>query len=111
MLGIQSFFSACCLIAAIHQPIQLLVTESSEATLNQSVTIQIQELDPFSEIELEARTTDQKGETWTSHASFQADKNGLVNLSSSQPLLDLHMKLLMKWDCSGPCYQFQMTPR
>ena len=87
MLGVQSFLSACCLMAAIHQPIHLLVNEPSEATLNQSVTIQIQELDPFSEIELEARTTDQKGETWTSHASFQANKNGSVNLSSSQPLL------------------------
>ena len=86
MLCIQSFLSACCLMAAVHQPIHLLVTESSEATLNQSIAIHIQELDPFSVIELEARTTDQKGETWTSHASYQTDKDGSVNLSSSRPL-------------------------
>ena len=86
MLGVQSFLSACCLMAAIHQPIHLLVNEPSEATLNQSVTIQIQELDPFSEVELEARTTDQKGEAWTSHAFFQADRDGSVNLTSNQPL-------------------------
>ncbi|MGD2169519.1 MAG: acyl-CoA thioesterase/bile acid-CoA:amino acid N-acyltransferase family protein [Chlamydiota bacterium] len=84
MFGISSFCSICCVIAAVFQP-NLSVTESSK-TIDQPLQIYVEGLQPFQVVELKTKAVDQKEEIWTSHAYFQADKNGYINLKKDQPL-------------------------
>lgn len=83
---VQSLFAACCLAVAVCQTPRLSITQPTGDTLDQEVKIHIDQLSPFQMIELEAKSIDQKGQEWTSHAFFQANKEGAVEVENQQPL-------------------------
>ena len=86
MLIVQSLLAACCLAVAVCQTPRFSITQSSEERLDQEVKIHIEQLSPFQIIELEAKSIDQKGEEWTSHAFFEANEEGLIEVENQQPL-------------------------
>lgn len=86
MLMVQSLLIACCLTGAIHQTPHFSITQSSGKTLDSEVKIQIEQLTPLQVIKLEAKAIDQKGEIWTSHAFFQANKDGSIDIDTQKPL-------------------------
>jgi len=87
MRVICTLVSTCCLmVTALCQEPHLSVTQPSGETVDKEVKIQVEQLTPFQEIELHAESKDQKGEVWFSHASFRADSQGQVDVSSSDPL-------------------------
>ncbi len=86
MFAIQSLFATCCFAVAIHQTPHLSVAQPSETALDREVKIYIEQLEPFQIVELEAEAVDQNGETWTSHALFQADQQGQVDVGTQEPL-------------------------
>ncbi len=83
---IQSLFATCCLAIAVHQTPRLLITQPSGEMLDREVKIRIEQLSPLQIIELEAKAIDQKGEVWTSHAFFQASRQGSIDVENQQPL-------------------------
>lgn len=54
--------------------------------IDQKIAIRVEGLDPFKEVEINAITWDQKEELWSSHAKFQANSLGMIDLSTSNPL-------------------------
>lgn len=93
MVAICSFLFSCCFaaLAYCHTP-NLSVTQLSGQTIDCEVSIQVEQLAPFQEIQLQAETEDQSGEMWSSHASFLADSQGFVDVASSQPIGDSSYK-------------------
>src|SRR3981189_3042016 len=86
MLMIQPLLAACCLAVTVPQTPRLSITQSPGKTLDCEVKIQIEQLSPLQVIELEAKAIDQKGEIWTSHAFFQANKEGSIDIENQKPL-------------------------
>lgn len=86
MFAIHSLLAIFTLAALFHQRPHLSVTQPYGDTLDQEVKIQIEQLTPLQTIELEAKAIDQEGETWTSHAFFQANDQGIIDVSAQQPL-------------------------
>lgn len=86
MFGIQSLLSAVYLTTLITQPIHFSATSSSKATVDQPIQIQIEGLNPLQLVALEAQAEDERGNLWISHASFQADPKGIVDLGKALPL-------------------------
>ncbi len=86
MLVVQSLFVACYLAVAVCQTPRLSITQPSEKRLDQEVKIHIEQLPPLEIIELEAKAIDQKGEEWASHAFFEANKEGSIDVENQEPL-------------------------
>ncbi|MBS3904962.1 MAG: acyl-CoA thioesterase/BAAT N-terminal domain-containing protein [Simkania sp.] len=83
MFAIQSAFTACCLVAATPH---VSITQPSGNTIDREVHIQVEQLKPLQIIEVQATAIDQKGELWASHAFFQANVDGLVDVAAQPPL-------------------------
>lgn len=62
-----------------------VVVEPTEALVDEVVSVRLERFEPHSEIELRARTTDEKGMSWESRAIFVADDIGSVDLGSQAP--------------------------
>lgn len=85
MLG--SIFLSCCLNAAfIAQTPHLIIDQMDGNAIDQKIEIRVEGLTPFKEVELQAKAWDQKGDLWTSHAGFQANDLGIINIPTSSPL-------------------------
>lgn len=83
---VRSFLLCCLSTALIAQSPHVSVSESYGETIDQKIEIKVDGLVPFQKIELKAEAEDQKGEIWSSHASFQADQYGIVDLITNTPL-------------------------
>ncbi len=79
------FLPSCCLAATLLTQPHLSITQPAGQTIDREVHIQVEKLQPFQEIELQAETKDQKGDVWSSHAIFRADAHGQVDAASAQP--------------------------
>lgn len=64
----------------------LLVTQPDGDLIDRKIEIKIEKLMPFQKIELQAEAQDWEGKVWSSHAIFQADGYGIIDLSKSAPL-------------------------
>jgi acetyl esterase/lipase len=51
-----------------------------------AITIELSAFPPRREVTLRARLDDPRGRTWSSHALFQIDPNGVVDLTSTAPI-------------------------
>lgn len=87
MLKIRFLFALSSLVSFLYAGPHLSITQSLENILDQEIIIRAEELTPFQIIELKAETTDQKGEIWTSHALFQADAQGTIDVTTEKPLV------------------------
>lgn len=58
----------------VAQSPHLFVSKPYAETIDQKIEIKVDGLAPFQKIELKAEAEDQKGEIWSSHASFQAEQ-------------------------------------
>jgi dienelactone hydrolase len=65
----------------------LCVMQPDGQTVDKKVNIVVKGLAPFQEAELNAEAEDQKGDVWSSHARFQADQLGIIEVATSPPLL------------------------
>lgn len=82
----SSFLLSCCLATTLLTQPHLSITQPSGKTIDREVHIQVEKLEPFQNIELRAEAKDQKGNIWSSHATFRADSQGQVDVSSSHPM-------------------------
>lgn len=80
-------FLVCCLptLLCAGNP-HLSIRLSEGETIDRKISIQVHDLEPFQEIELKAEAKDQKDEIWSSHALFQANHHGTVDVAISTPL-------------------------
>lgn len=85
---IRSFLLCSLSTVLIAQSHHLSVSESYGETIDRKIEMKVDGLVPFQKIELKAEAEDQKGEIWSSHASFQADQYGIVDLTTNTPLED-----------------------
>jgi dienelactone hydrolase len=84
---VRSFFLLCCLSTTlIAESPHLSIPQSYNETIDRQIVVKVEGLAPFQAIELKAEAEDQKGEIWFSHASFQADQHGAVDITTSAPL-------------------------
>lgn len=83
---IRSCFLLCCLSTALIAQPHLSVNQPYGETIDRKVEIKVDGLDPFEKMELKAEALDQKGEMWSSHALFQADSFGVVDVAINPPL-------------------------
>ncbi len=84
---LSSIFFSCCLSAAlVTQTPHLIIDQTDGQAVDKKIEIRVEGLTPFKEAELQAKAWDQKGELWTSHARFQADALGTINVPLSLPL-------------------------
>ncbi|MCX6989876.1 MAG: acyl-CoA thioesterase/BAAT N-terminal domain-containing protein [Chlamydiae bacterium] len=81
----SSFLFSCCLASTLLTQPQLSITQPSGKTIDQEVHIQVEKLKPFQDIELRAEAKDNKGDIWSSHATFRADSQGQVDVASTHP--------------------------
>lgn len=83
----SAFLLPCFLTAALlTQTPHLSITQRAGKTIDREIRIQVEQLDPLQEIELRVEVEDQRGEPWSSHAVFQADVQGSVDVASAQPI-------------------------
>jgi dienelactone hydrolase len=82
----QLLLTLCLLAFAAHQEPRLYVAQPAGKGIDQEVKIQVDRLAPQQCVEIEARTVDTAGAVWSSHAHFQADSQGLVDLSRHRAL-------------------------
>jgi len=59
----------------------IITVTPEKALIDQPVEILISNLKPLEHIKLEASCKNKDNDTWVSHATFQADDNGIVNVS------------------------------
>lgn len=81
----SAFFLSCCLTTTLLTQPYLSVTQPEGQAIDREVHIQVEKLQPFQDIELQAEAKDQKGDIWSSHASFRADAQGQVDVASVPP--------------------------
>jgi dienelactone hydrolase len=78
-----SYFLASALLAQLPH---LSVKQPSGKPIDREIQIQVEQLEPFQEIEIKIQAQDQKGNLWVSQATFHANAQGLVDLTSSCPI-------------------------
>lgn len=84
---VRSCFLLCYLSTTlIAQSPHLSVSTPYGETIDQKIEIKVEGLAPFQAIELKAEAKDQEGELWSSHASFQADQHGVIDVATNTPL-------------------------
>ena len=83
---IRFCFLSCCLSNALIAQPHLFVNQPYGEIIDRKIEIKVDGLSPFQKIELRAEAQDQKGEVWSSHAFFQADNFGVVDVATNPPL-------------------------
>ena len=83
---VQSLFAASYLASSFYSAPQMNLIQPTGDRIDQEIVLRIEVLSPNEIIELDAQAFDQKGEAWVSHAAFQADAKGTVDLSTDAPL-------------------------
>ncbi len=78
-------FLSCCLATTLLNQPHLSITQPAGQTIDREIHIQVENLTPSQEIELQAEAEDQKGDIWSSSAIFHADANGQVDVASASP--------------------------
>lgn len=82
-----SFLISCCLASALlTQSPRLSVQQPSGKTIDKEIQIQVEELEPFQEIRIRVEALDQNENLWFSQATFHANAQGLVDVTSSRPI-------------------------
>ena len=84
-----SMLATCVLLAV--QPISPIHSASIEISpevslFDQDTTVVVNNLDPDEIVSIQAEAVDDQQIHWGSRASFQSDKNGIINLSVQSPL-------------------------
>lgn len=83
----NSFLFACSLASSLlTQNPRLSITQPFGQTIDKKIHIQVEDLEPFQEIELRAEAKDNKENTWSAQAMFRANAEGMVDLASSCPI-------------------------
>src|SRR3989338_1266206 len=79
------FLLSCCLATTLLTQPHLSITQPAGQTIDREIHIQVENLTPFQEIELQAEAKDQKEDIWSSSAIFRADAYGQVDVASAPP--------------------------
>jgi dienelactone hydrolase len=77
-------------LVALHSPVTVqaatIEVSSQESLLDQEVVIRLVGLRPRENVEIRAEALDARGITWKSYGLFQADRQGVIDLSKQAPL-------------------------
>lgn len=71
---------------SLDSRIPYIKVSNANALVDEPVSIQIEGLDPFQEIELVAQAKDASGELWESRVQFRADRSGNISLDEVAPI-------------------------
>lgn len=79
----------------------LLTVNPIKAQVDEVIHIYLSRCPPKTEVTLRAKTTDEEGKLFESHAVFLTSEEGSLEVSSQKPIRVLTMKQI-RWDYSGP---------
>lgn len=79
-------FSANSLPSYVSLTTPRIILSKENALVDDPISIQIEGLSPFQEVELVAKSIDAENELWVAKASFKADRNGFLFLDGEAPL-------------------------
>src|SRR5579872_7014696 len=78
--------SSCLCSVLVLQATHFLILQGDAETLDREMVLKVEGLIPFQEVELKAEAEDQNEENWSSHATFQANDLGSIDVATAIPL-------------------------